>query len=210
MIRLYKFPKWLKGFYPGAIWDFFLESKSSDKVIYLTFDDGPTEHVTDWVLNELDKVGAKATFFCLGKNVKNHPSLYQSYLSNGHVVGNHTMNHLNGPKTENKKYLENVLKAKEYVNSSLFRPPYGKCTPQQHKEITQAGFKTIFWTHLTYDFDKSLPSEKRISKIKENLQSGSILVFHDSEKAFPQLKTDLPIVLKFLKEDGYKFNVIEN
>ena len=209
MIRFYKFPKWLKGFYPGAIWDFFLKSDSSSKVVYLTFDDGPTKDVTKWILHELDKVNAKATFFCVGENVKNLPNLFDEYIKGGHAVGNHTMNHLNGPKTSNEKYIKNVLKAKKHIESNLFRPPYGKCTPKQFKQISLLGFKTIFWSHLTYDYDMSLSSYKRIRAFKENVKDGSIVVFHDSLKAFPQLKTDLPILLCFLSDKGFSFKAIE-
>lgn len=209
MFRFYKFPKWFKGFYPGAIWDFFLESGSNQKVVYLTFDDGPTKEVSEWILAELKKVNAKATFFCVGENVKNNPKIFKAYLNNGHSAGNHTMNHLKGSSTNNKKYLENVLKAKEYIDSSLFRPPYGKCTPKQYQLIKKEGFKTVFWSHLTYDFDATLSSEKRIEALKSNLKSGSVLVFHDSFKAFPQLKTDLPVILNYMKDEGYQFKRIE-
>lgn len=209
MIRFYNFPKWLKGIYPGAIWDFFLESSANEKVIYLTFDDGPTPEVTDWILMELDKVNALATFFCIGQNVEEHPDLFESYLKKGHMVGNHTMNHLKGHKTDSIKYVENVLKAQKHIDSTLFRPPYGRCTPKQHKKLKLLGFKTIFWSHLTYDFDKTVSSSKRIRKIKQNLKSGSVLVFHDSVKAYSQLKTDLPIILNHLKKENYEFRVIK-
>jgi peptidoglycan/xylan/chitin deacetylase (PgdA/CDA1 family) len=203
VVRIYKFPKWLKRFYPLAIWDFFLNKES--KEIYLTFDDGPTPEVSAWVLNELDKVNAKATFFCIGENVKKYPILYKQYLSKGHAVGNHTMNHLNGFKVKSKQYIENVQQAEEYIKSKLFRPPYGKCTPKQHKILRDKGYKTIFWSHITYDFDVTLPSDKRIKKFKANLKNGNIIVFHDSLKAFPQLKKDLPIMLDYLKQQGYTF-----
>tara|TARA_B100000809_G_scaffold261743_1_gene311219 strand:+ start:869 stop:1501 length:633 start_codon:yes stop_codon:yes gene_type:complete len=209
MIRFYKFPKWLKGFYPGAIWDFFLEPIPSNKEIYLTFDDGPTIEVTDWILNQLDIVDAKVTFFCVGENVKNLPEIYKKYLEKGHAVGNHTMNHLKGFNTDNNIYIDDILKAGAHINSSLFRPPYGKCTPKQFKLIKGLGFKTVFWSHLTYDFDSSLASNKRMSAFKKNLKSGSIIVFHDSLKAFSQLKKDLPIILNHLKQENFKFKIIE-
>jgi peptidoglycan/xylan/chitin deacetylase (PgdA/CDA1 family) len=209
MIRFYKFPKWLKGFYPGAIWDFFLVPSSSNKLIYLTFDDGPTIEVTDWILSQLDKVNAKATFFCVGENVKNLPNIYKTYLKKGHAVGNHTMNHLKGFNTDNDTYIDNILKAAAHINSLLFRPPYGKCSPNQFKLIKGLGFKTVFWSHLTYDFDSSLTSNKRIKVFKKNLKSGSIIVFHDSLKAYPQLKTDLPIILNYLKQENFNFEIIK-
>jgi peptidoglycan/xylan/chitin deacetylase (PgdA/CDA1 family) len=207
MLRFYKFPKWLKGFYPGAIWDFFCNDEH--KTIYLTFDDGPTPEVTEWVLNLLDKYNAKATFFCLGENVKNHPNIFRDYLERGHRIGNHTMNHLQGYKTELNAYVKDVNDARQLIDSKLFRPPYGKCTFTQHKELKLMGYSTIFWSHLSYDFDNTLTSEKRIKKLKKNVKSGSILVFHDSLKAFPQLRNDLPIILEYLRIEGFSFKAIK-
>lgn len=208
MLRFYKFPKWLKGIYPGAVWDFFCDTKP--KTIYLTFDDGPTPEVTDWVIELLASYNAKATFFCLGQNVKNHPSIFQEYLNHGHTVGNHTMNHLKGTKTKLKTYIKDVIEARQLIDSNLFRPPYGKYTSTQHRKIKQLGYKTIFWSHLTYDFDRSLSSKKRIEKLKHNVRNGSILVFHDSIKAFPQLKKDLPVILDYLQLEGYVFKSIDS
>ena len=207
-MRFYKFPKWLKRFYPNAIWDFYF-SKSS-KNIYLTFDDGPTPEITEWIIECLNSFQAKATFFCVGNNVKKYPNLYQKYIENGHSVGNHTMNHLNGAKVTSKKYLDDVKKAKAFIHSNLFRPPYGKCTPKQYKQISKLGFSTIFWSHLSYDFDKKLPSEERIKQLKTKVKPGSIIVFHDSVKAFPQLKKELPIILEYFKSKGFQFKKINS
>jgi len=205
-MRYYKFPKWLKRFYPNAIWDFFLNDNSS--AIYLTFDDGPTPDVTEWVLNCLNDHQAKATFFCLGKNVINNPQLFNEIIEQGHSVGNHSMNHLKGINTSINKYIDDVVEAKKYIKSNLFRPPYGKCKPKQHKALTQLGFKTVFWSHLSYDFDENLSSNERINQLKNNVKPGSIIVFHDSQKAFPQLKKELPIFLEFYTKKGYSFNSI--
>ena len=207
MLRFYKFPKWLYGFYPGAIWDFFLND--NPKIIYLTFDDGPTPQVTTWLLDLLDSYDAKATFFCMGKNVKNHPELYKKYLSNGHGVGNHTMNHLKGVRTKLSDYVKDVEEARKYIDSTLFRPPYGKYSAKQHKALSNLNYNTIFWSYLTYDFDKTLSSKKRINNVIQNVKSGSILVFHDSVKAFPQLEKDLPVILNYLKNEGYLFKAIK-
>jgi peptidoglycan/xylan/chitin deacetylase (PgdA/CDA1 family) len=206
-MSFYKFPKWLKWLYPNAIWDFFDLAKSK-KVIYLTFDDGPTPEVTDWVLNELDKYGAKATFFCLGKNVKNHPSIYSRITENNHSIGNHGMNHLNGLKTKNRAYLTDVFEANKHIKSNLFRPAYGKCSAKQAKAIQKNGYKIIFWSVLTNDFNIKTTHQERIEKIKTLSKPGSILVFHDSVKAFPQLKQDLPATLKHFSELGYGFEGI--
>jgi peptidoglycan/xylan/chitin deacetylase (PgdA/CDA1 family) len=205
-MRFYKFPNWLKRFYPIAIWDFFLtENKNT---IYLTFDDGPTPEVTEWIIECLNYFQAKATFFCIGNNVKNYPSLYKKYIENGHSVGNHTMNHLNGAKVSSKKYLDDIKKAKTFIHSNLFRPPYGKCTPKQYRLISKLGFTTIFWSHLSYDFDKKLSPEERINQFKTKVKPGSIIVFHDSVKAFPQLKTELPIILEHFKSKRFQFEKI--
>lgn len=206
-MRLYKFPKWLKRFYPGAIWDFSFSSPS--KKIYLTFDDGPNPITTDWILETLAAYQAKATFFCIGKNVELHPDLYAKLLQNEHTVGNHSFSHVNGFKVKTKEYLEDVQKAQKVINSVLFRPPYGKITPKQHRLITQLGFKTVFWSHISYDFDKNLGTEIRIKKLLEAVKPGAIVVFHDSDKAFPQLSVELPQILQTLGEKGYEFDNIK-
>ena len=205
-MRFYKFPKWLKRFYPNAIWDFFLNQ--SQKNIYLTFDDGPTPMVTEWVLDILKQYNAKATFFCVGNNVKKHPKLYNRYIEEGHSVGNHTMNHTKGISTNTKIYINDVMEASHYIKSNLFRPPYGKCTPKQYKQLFKMGYQTIFWSHLYYDFDANLSSGERLSQLKSNVKLGSIIVFHDSHKAFPQLKKELPQLLEFYQSKGYQFKAI--
>ena len=198
MIRFYKFPKWQQWFYPKAIFDFYDKKISNQKVIYLTFDDGPIPGVTEKILDILETYNAKATFFCIGENVKKKPKLYQTIIDKGHAVGNHSMNHINGFKTSKKKYIEDVLKAKKFINSNLFRPPYGKYTPKQHKALKKLGFQTVFWSYLTYDFDSSLKSEKRIINTISNCKNGSILVFHDNLK-------DLTTILKNLSMESYTF-----
>lgn len=206
-MRLYKFPKWLKRFYPGAIWDFSFSSPS--KKIYLTFDDGPNPITTDWILETLTAYQAKATFFCIGKNVELHPDLYAKLLQNAHTVGNHSFSHVNGFKVKTKEYQEDVQKAQKVINSVLFRPPYGKITPKQHRLISQLGFKTVFWSHISYDFDKNLGAEIRIKKLLEAVKPGAIVVFHDSDKAFSQLSDELPQILQTLGEKGYEFDNIK-
>lgn len=207
-MRYYKFPKWLKWIYPGAIWDFFYPP-GDQKSIYLTFDDGPEPESTNYILDLLKAHNALATFFCLGKNVEDHPQIFERLIKEGHSVGNHGYNHLNGWYTNQSNYLKNVDKAVEIIPSSLFRPPYGKIRPAQFKAIKKRGMKIIFWSHLTYDFDADLSSEKRIEKALNNVKPGTIIVFHDSKKAFPQLKQELPTLLKKWSEQGYNFNAIK-
>lgn len=206
-MRYYKFPKWLKRFYPGAIWDFFLSDDSS-KTIYLTFDDGPNPYTTDWILDLLNKHHAKATFFCLGKNVETNPHLFNKLLASDHQIGNHTYNHLNGLHVNTESYIKDVEKAQAIIPSMLFRPPYGRMKPKQHKILSEKGFKTIFWSHITYDFDASLTSTKRIEMTLKRVKNNSIVVFHDSSKAFPQLEQELPFLIEKWRGEGYKFQVL--
>ena len=197
----------IKKFYSSAIWNF----KTNEKVIYLTFDDGPVPELTEWVLDELKKYNAKATFFCIGKNVVEHPLVYKNILDEGHSVGNHTYNHLNGWKTPDSEYLENVLEAKKYINSNLFRPPYGRIKKPQREALMQndAGFQIVMWSVLSGDFDVNITPEACCNTVLKNSENGSIVVFHDSEKAYSRLRYALPIVLKFFTEKGYFFNKIE-
>ena len=205
MIRFYKFPKWQQWFYPKAIFDFYGKKKSNQKVIYLTFDDGPIPGVTEKILDILDDFNAKATFFCIGQNVKKHPKLFQTIIDRGHAVGNHSMHHINGFKTSTKKYVVDVLEAKKYINSNLFRPPFGKCTPKQHKTLTKLGFQTVFWSHLTYDFDNSLSSENRVKQTLKNLKNESVIVFHDSNYSFNELNT----LLKSITSQSFNLILIK-
>jgi len=184
----------------NRIWDF----DDSGKVIYLTFDDGPVEEITPWVLDILDKFDAKATFFCVGDNVSKYPEVFDEIISRGHAVGNHTFNHLNGWKTETKVYVENVMKCNELFSTTLFRPPYGKIRPAQVSEL-QKHFKIICWSVLTGDFDKEITKEKCLEGIIKSASEGSILCFHDSIKAKENLYYALPIVLSHFKELGYTF-----
>lgn len=181
--------------------------KTPGKEIFLTFDDGPIPIITPWVVDELKKYNAKATFFCVGDNVKKHPEVYQLLLDNGHRVGNHTMNHLNGWKNFNKTYFENIAAAEKYITSDLFRPPYGKIKPTQIFRLKKK-YKLIMWDVLTGDYDESKTGEECLNKIKKNVKSGSIIVFHDSIKAEKRLRYALPKCLEFLKTEGYTFSAI--
>ncbi|HIP36236.1 MAG TPA: polysaccharide deacetylase family protein [Crocinitomix sp.] len=206
-MRLYKFPKWLKRFYPNAIWDFFLNHPQNN--IFLTFDDGPTPKITEWILNLLEEHNAKATFFCVGNNVKKYPKIYQKIILNGHAVGNHSMTHINGLKTSNTNYINNVQQANFNIQSNLFRPPYGKIKPKQYKTLTNLGYQTVFWSFIAYDFDSTLSSKRRLKNIKQNIKPGAILVFHDSKKAFPQLKNELPLILNYISSKNYQCKAIK-
>src|SRR5690606_21831518 len=196
-------PRFIQRLYPERIWAF-PHSKDS---VYLTFDDGPIPEVTPWVLDELKKYNAKATFFCIGENVKKHPDIFQRILTEGHSVGNHTFNHLNGAKTETLAYIENVERCHEAINSEvkiqnskLFRPPYGKITSKQAKILQQKGFKIVMWDIISYDYDANVSEEKCLQNVLKNIKPGSVIVFHDSLKAEKNLRYVLPKVLGFIGE----------
>jgi peptidoglycan-N-acetylglucosamine deacetylase len=207
-MKLYwiKTHKFVKKIFFNYVWDI----PTRGKVVYLTFDDGPTPKITDWVLHQLKINGAKATFFCIGKNIENNPEILNRIIEEGHSVGNHTFNHLNGWKTKTNFYIDNIKqKAEIYkLQSKLFRPPYGRIKSNQAKFLLESGYKIIMWDVLSADFDKDISPEKCLENVTANLKSGSIIVFHDSEKAFKNLEYVLPKTLRFLEENGYISRVI--
>jgi peptidoglycan/xylan/chitin deacetylase (PgdA/CDA1 family) len=202
MFYFVKTPWWLKKIYHSYTW----QVDTQEKELFLTFDDGPHPTITPFVLEQLKQFNASATFFCIGKNVSAYPEVYQQILKEGHSIGNHTYNHLNGWKTDDKTYLENVEEASSIISSSLFRPPYGRIRSSQAKQIMQAGSKLIMWDVLSGDFDESLSKEKCLNNVVANSKPGSIIVFHDSEKAFPRLEYALPRTLDFFSNKGYRFS----
>ena len=200
-------PWWLRMLFPPDLtWSF----PAKEKVLYLTFDDGPTPSVTEFVLEELKKYNAKATFFCIGNNVRQHPALYQRLFAEGHRVGNHTYNHLNGFHTTDELWLNNIKEAARWIDSDLFRPPYGKIRSFPAKVLKESNppFKIIMWSVLSADFDTSISPQKCLDNVTKNTKPGSIIVFHDSEKAFANLRFALPEVLKLFSGMGYRFEVI--
>ncbi|MBI2280917.1 MAG: polysaccharide deacetylase family protein [Bacteroidetes bacterium] len=198
-----KTPKILKKTYPKCIWDI----PSVEKNIYLTFDDGPTPKVTDWVLDELTKYKAKATFFCIGKNAVENPELFARITDEKHTIGNHTFSHSNGWKTKEYTYLKDVIKCQQVVKTKLFRPPYGKLTRVQTNSIHKK-FKIVMWDVLSADFDTTITPEKCLQNVLKNTSKGSIVVFHDSKKAEKNLKFVLPKMLKHFSELGFEFKAI--
>ena len=202
----------IKKIFSSYIWDI----PNTEKKIYLTFDDGPIPEITEWVLEELKKHNVKATFFCIGDNIAKHPDIFKKVINEGHAIGNHTFNHLNGWKTTTEMYLENFERCEKTIqqfainnpNSKIFRPPYGKIKRAQAKAIQQLGYKIIMWDVLSVDFDSNLSQEKCLENVLSNVRSGSIIVFHDSIKAFKNLEYTLPKTLNLLKEKGFVFDVI--
>ena len=200
-----------KKLFSNYIWDL----PNHENKVYLTFDDGPTPEITEWTLNQLKAYEAKATFFCIGDNIRKYPEIFQKVIQSGHSIGNHTFNHLNGWKTSITDYVENTkLYEKEHCklsneNCQLFRPPYGKIKPSQSKALRKLGYKIIMWDVISYDFDKTISKETCLENVLKNIQPGSIIVFHDSIKAFPNLEFVLPRTLKFLKEKGFVCSKID-
>ncbi len=204
-----KTPWWLKKIYPSYIWS--IDTK--EKIIYLSFDDGPHPVATPFVLDELKKYNAKATFFCIGKNVVAEPAIYRGILDEGHAVGNHTYHHFNGWKTKDNIYLDDVREAGKVIDSIMFRPPYGRITSFQSTNIAAAlkrpSAKIIMWDVISGDFDETLSGDQCAQHIILNAKQGSIIVCHDSEKAMPRLKTLLPIVLNYYQSKSYRFEKLE-
>ncbi len=224
-IRWVKTHWFVKKMFSNFVWDI----PNNENKVYLTFDDGPTPEITEWTLNQLKTYNSKATFFCIGDNVRKYPEIFQKVVEDGHSVGNHTFNHLNGLETSNGVYLKNVVLCADEIsiqcsvfseqsrdfhqamlnckpkteNCQLFRPPYGKIKPSQSKKLRKLGYKIVMWDVLSEDFDTAISLEKCLENVLKNVTSGSIIVFHDSKKAFPNLEFVLPRTLQFLKEKGF-------
>ena len=205
---------WLaKKAFPSYVW----ELPSKEKVIYLTSDDGPTPVITEKVLEILATYKAKATFFCIGKNIDENPTIYKELLDNGHAIGNHTYNHLKGWKATTKEYLENTLKTEHTIQQiskltnqqKLFRPPYGRIKPSQGKALQKLGYKIIMWDVLAIDWNSSISKEQVLENIVSNTVDGSIVVMHDSMKASKNMLYALPKVLDYFSEKGFVFKKID-
>lgn len=179
----------------------------NQKILYLTFDDGPIPHVTPFVIDLLAKYNAKATFFCIGDNVKKHPHIYNELLSQNHTTGNHTFNHLNGWGTNDEAYLNNIKMAAQLINSNYFRPPYGRIKPSQMRLIN-GNYKIVLWDVLSKDYKQSLSGLQCFNNVKHNARPGSVVLFHDSIKAFARLKVALPLTLKYFTDEGYIFKAL--
>lgn len=206
MLYFIKTPWLLKKLYKGCIWDI----KTKDKDLYLTFDDGPHPEATAFVLDQLKKYDAKATFFCIGKNVKEHFDLYKKIIDNGHKAGNHTYHHINGWKEKDRDYLRDVFEAKKIIGSNLFRPPYGRITRSQLKQLSGDKYtlKVIMWSVLSGDFDKRMTAKDCLLNVTNHAGPGSIIVFHDSAKSYTKLLFVLPRLLEYFAQRGYQFKAI--
>lgn len=201
----------LRWIFPKYVWSI----PNNEKKVFITFDDGPTPEITEWVLAELRNYKAKATFFCIGDNIQKYPAIFQKVLAENHSIGNHTFNHLKGWKTPTKEYIKNTLLCQSQftIHSSqfrkLFRPPYGKIKLSQARKLRKLGYKIIMWDVISFDFDQTLSKEKCLENVLQNIESGSIIVFHDSKKAWKNLEYVLPKTLKFLNEKGFTCEKID-
>jgi len=184
--------------------------RTGNKEIFLTFDDGPVPDQTEFVLDTLKQFNAKATFFCIGDNIRKNPGQFQKIVDSGHAVGNHTFNHLNGWRTSDEQYLENIhmceeqLRSHGVTNNKLFRPPFGRISRSQIRKATH--YRIVMWDVLTFDYDRSLDAEVCLNGSIKAARPGSIVVFHDSAKADKNMKFVLPKFIEHFAKEGYTFN----
>jgi len=197
---LVKTPWIAKRLYTNYVWS----GKPKANAVYLTFDDGPIPEATPWVLEQLEKVGAKATFFCIGANVEKHPDIFQMVQDHGHLIGNHTQTHPSGWASKHDAYIQNVKNASKVISSNLFRPPYGRIKDSQAKTLMEAGYKIIMWDILSGDFDSTISADKCYQNVMNHIESGSIVVLHDSLKSIAKLKAFLPDLLDTLQDEGFE------
>ena len=196
-------PYLLKTLYPKAIW-----RMDKDKpLIYLTFDDGPVPGITEWVLDLLKAKALKATFFCVGDNVRKHASLYARIVAEGHQTGNHTFNHLNGWNSHTADYLQNIGQCRAEVGTTLFRPPYGKMKNSQYRRVQQQ-YTIVMWDVLSGDYDKDTSPEKCLANVVKHVRNGSVIVFHDSYKAQRNLQYALPLFIDWALRQGFSFGLL--
>lgn len=193
----------LNYIYPKAIW----RKENEKNNIYLTFDDGPIPEITPWILDCLKEYQVKATFFCVGENIKKHPEIFDRILAEGHAVGNHTYNHLRGWDSEDQIYFQNIEKCEKLTNSRLFRPPYGRAKKSQMKVLAQ-DYKIIMWDVLTGDYDPKISPEQCYKNCVNYTRNGSIIVFHDNIKAINNVKYALPKSIEQLLRKGYRFKTL--
>lgn len=198
----------IPGIFPVLFPNWKWLGNKEEKAVYLTFDDGPHPEITRWVIETLAAFEAKATFFCVGENAQKYPDIIRLVQKNGHKTGNHTHNHLKGWENPDADYIENVKKASTPLPGNLFRPPYGRIRPSQAKKLRNMGFEIVMWSLLSCDYDPKLNREKSLNKLIKHTRNGSIVVFHDSEKAFENLQFILPPYLEFLKKNGFEMKCL--
>jgi peptidoglycan/xylan/chitin deacetylase (PgdA/CDA1 family) len=200
-----RIPSWIKWIYPSFVW----QMPGDEKFLYLTFDDGPHPTITPIVLDLLLKYNAKATFFCIGDRAKRYPEILERIRLEGHAIGNHTQNHVNGWFSSADHYIDQVNQAAEYIPSKLFRPPYGRIKRSQAALLQKKGYKVVMWTILSADYDHRITNEECKSRVQGQIESGDIYLFHDSEKGEERMLAALPSLLKVATDKGFLFKKIE-
>jgi peptidoglycan/xylan/chitin deacetylase (PgdA/CDA1 family) len=202
-MKVIKVPSWFQFLFSSLIWRF----KTKQKVIYLTFDDGPTEELTTWILAELKKFDANATFFCIGKNIETYTDNFKSISTNGHQIGNHTFNHLSGWDSSNNTYIKDVERCQKLTQTKLFRPPYGRISLTQKQQLKK-DFKIIMWDINCWDFDEKMNGQETFVKLTNKITKGSIVLLHDNLKSEKKLRFLLPKILSHFSQKGYSFKAI--
>lgn len=197
-------PQFIRQLYPHAHW----RMNTSEKAVYLTFDDGPIPEVTPWVLDVLDRYQIKATFFMVGDNVRKHPDEYKMVVERGHRIGNHTFNHLKGFEEGSERYIANIDKADCYLSTDLFRPPHGIMRMKQYRMLSKR-YRIIMWDLVTRDYNPKLNGEQVLRKVRKYARNGSIITFHDSLRSVDNLRYALPRAIEWLQGEGYEFKVFE-
>lgn len=198
-----RLPGFFTSLFSEAVWRF----DETDRVVYLTFDDGPIPEVTPWVLDLLEKENVPATFFCVGENVMRYPEIFRQIIAGGHSVGNHTYNHWQGLKKGNSEYFANIGKAAGFIESDLFRPPHGWMKRAQYN-VLKTQYRIIMWDLISCDYDSRFSPAEVLRNVTEYVRPGSIITFHDSIKAKRNLKEALPAAITWMKEQGYSFKAI--
>ena len=197
-------PDIIRLLYPSVLW----RKDKNKKVIYLTFDDGPTEEITHWILKTLDEFGVKATFFCIGNNAEKHPEIVDEIRQNGHSVGIHGYSHVRGLYKKQEEYLNDIKKSESIIKSKIFRPSHGRIYPSQVKKLNELGYKVVLWDVITRDYDTNLKEEEVLKIAKKYTRNGSIVVFHDSLKAEKNMKYAFPLAVKYWIDNGYTFETL--
>ena len=196
-------PKFIRWLMPDLIWE--MKDRSA---VYLTFDDGPTPGITEWILSTLDKYDAKATFFVLGQNAEMYPDLYRRIVEAGHRIGNHTYSHQKGWGMSLERYIEDVDFANDLLHTELFRPPYARITPAQARALAKR-YKLVMWDVLSRDYNRALSPRTCLRNVTRYLEGGSIVVFHDSEKSFRNMSYALPRTLQVVRDMGLTCKAID-
>lgn len=197
-------PDIIRCFYPSVLW----RKDKNKKIIYLTFDDGPTQEITPWILDTLDKYGIKATFFCIGNNAEKHPKILDEIREKGHQVGIHGYSHKRGLYKKQTIYFEDIKRSRDIIKSNIFRPSHGRIYPSQAKKLKELGYQVVQWDVITRDYNQKLTGEKVLNIAKKYTRNGSIVVFHDSLKAERNMKYAFPKAVEYWLENGYTFETL--